>query len=189
MTTRKLPFDDESVKFFYSSHTLEHIPQKYCQHILNEMYRCLVKNGAVRLTMPDFDLVYSAYKNNDEYFYKLYKGENITQKFLQTFATHLKDKLDPEEVRKKFKRMSKEKFADYYTNKIPISSQKQKANNHINWWNFEKARKMLKKAGFRKIYKSREQKSKFMEMRGKSFFGNGFDMTHPSKSLFIEAIK
>ena len=34
---KKFPVKDNSVTFFYSSHTLEHIPQEYCQHILNEI--------------------------------------------------------------------------------------------------------------------------------------------------------
>lgn len=189
MAKNKLPFKNRSVKLFYSSHTLEHIPQKYCQHILDELYRCLIKGGAVRLTMPDFDLVYRAYRKNDEEFFKLYEGDNITQKFFKTFATHLRDKVDANEVRKNLKKMSKEEFAKYYTRKISELTQRRNLSNHTNWWNYQKAERMLKKAGFKRIYESKEQGSKFKLMRGKGWFGDGFDMTHPTKSFFIEAIK
>lgn len=189
LTFNKFPFDDQSVKYFYSSHTLEHIPQKYCQHILDEIYRCLIDKGALRLTMPDFDLLYEGYKNSDEEFYELYRGENIHQKFIGTFATHLKNKKRPSNIKRNFDKMSKNKFADYYIRKVDELSQKKIPNNHINWWNYKKTQRMLKRAGFKKIYRSEEQGSKFSELRGKSWLGHGFDMTHPTKSLFVEAVK
>lgn len=42
---KPFPLSDDSVAFFYSSHTLEHIPQECCQFILNEMFRCLKPGG------------------------------------------------------------------------------------------------------------------------------------------------
>src|SRR6266850_7886653 len=39
------PFLDNSVEFFFSSHTLEHLPQEACQHVLNESFRCLKSGG------------------------------------------------------------------------------------------------------------------------------------------------
>ncbi len=189
MSGKSLPFKNNSVKLFYSSHTLEHIPNEYCQNILNEIFRCLKKKGAVRLTMPDFDLIYRAYRKNNEEFFKLYEGDNITQKFFKTFVTHLRDKVDANEVRKNLKKMSKEEFAEYYTRKIPELTQRRNPGNHTNWWNYQKAERMLKKAGFKRIYESKEQGSKFKLMRGKGWFGDGFDMTHPTKSFFIEVIK
>ena len=56
----KFPFSDNSVYLFYSSHTLEHITDEHCQHIFDEIYRCLRPHGAVRITTPDFDVLYNA---------------------------------------------------------------------------------------------------------------------------------
>ena len=189
-----LPFKTNSVNFFYSSHTLEHIPQEFCQNIFNEFYRCLKKGGAVRLALPDFDKIFEAYRNNEKtifnsVFFKNKQEENY-RKFLDFFATYMKNKVSKNEFDENFRSMKKEEFADYYTFKIPRNNQKIHGGFHINWWNFEKAEKMLKRAGFKEKYRSSSQKSCFLEMRckknGKIF---GFDDTYPEISFFIEALK
>lgn len=183
------PIKDNSVSFFYSSHTLEHIPQECCQHIMNEIFRCLKVGGAVRITVPDFDLAYKAFLSNSIDFFSIYSGGTcIEEKFLEFFATYLKGKVCYKKMKEKLNLLKKETFADYYTGKIPREFQRIFAGNHINWWNYEKLFKMLAEAGFKVIYRSGPQKSRFIEMRG---FGwnSGFDTTHPKISLFIEAIK
>jgi len=44
-SNKPFPFPDNSVCFFYSSHTFEHIPQEFCQYVFNEIYRCLKPGG------------------------------------------------------------------------------------------------------------------------------------------------
>ena len=44
-SSNPFPFFDNTVSLFYLSHVLEHIPQEFCQHILNEIYRCLGRGG------------------------------------------------------------------------------------------------------------------------------------------------
>lgn len=187
-TNKSLPFSDNSVAFFYSAHTLEHIPQEFCKHILDEIYRCLKNGGAIRITMPDFDLAYSAFGKNDIDFFVKYAGENIKKKFLNFFATYMEGKESPEELRKRYNSMEKEEFADFYTQQIPRVSQKISCGNHINWWNYEKLERMLAQAGFKNIYRSSVQGSRFSEMRGVGR-NCGFDSTHPELSLFVEAVK
>ena len=190
MTNKPLPFSDNSVAFFYSAHTLEHIPQEFCQHIFDEIYRCLKNGGAIRITMPDFDLAYSAFGKNDIDFFVKYPGENIEEKFLDYFATYMEDKVSREELRKRYNSMEKEEFADFYTQQIPRDYHFVKIthSNHISWWNYEKLERMLAQAGFKNIYRSTAQRSRFSEMRG---VGRdcGFDSTHPELSLFVEAVK
>lgn len=84
--------------------------------------------------------------------------------------------------------MRQRNFLDYYSNQVPKRSQKLCSNNHINWWNFQKPKKMVLKAGFKIIYPSATQKSKFTEMRSIGW-QTGFDSTHPELSFFVEAIK
>jgi predicted SAM-dependent methyltransferase len=191
----KFPFKDNSVYLFYLSHTIEHIPQKYCQHIFNEIFRCLKSNGAVRFTNPDFDLGYKAYKEKNFEFFRKYKGVDLEEKFSYFFASyHIVDKskeeLDKTKqlLQKNFAEMSKEEFANYYTLEIPLESQIHHAESHISWWNFEKMKTFLITAGFKNIYLSNPQQSKFHEMRG---YGRntGFDSTHPEFSIFVEAVK
>lgn len=179
----KFPLNNNSVDLFFSSHTLEHVPQKYCQFIFNEIYRCLKDDGGVRLTMPDFDLAYNAYKKNNIDFFNMYDG-TIEKRFLRYFASHLMEN-GGDEVRKKIQIMQKEEFANHYTLEVSRELVKKHEHEfHVNWWNFEKAYNMLKKSGFTKIYRSEQRKSKFKEMQS-----NLFDYTYPSFSLYIEAIK
>ncbi len=185
---KPLPFRDKTVKFFFSAHTFEHIPQEHCQHIFNELFRCLEKDGAIRITSPDFDKGYEAYSKKNKNFFVKFPGDNIHQKFLNFFATYFMEKTSKRELEKNFKEMNKNDFADYYTLKVPRDYQKSHGGDHINWWNFEKAKKMLYKAGFRKIFLSKKQQSQFHEMRGRGR-GKGFDSTHPEISFFCEAVK
>lgn len=194
-SNKPFPFSDNSVNLFYSSHTFEHIPSEFCQYIFNEIYRCLKVGGAVRIVTPDFDLAYEAFGKGDIDFFKKYSGQNIEEKFLDFFATYMKDKVSPQDLQKNYKLMSKERFADFYTQQIPRDSQRKAPSNHINWWNYDKMSKMLIKAGFGNVYRSIAQGSRFSEMRsvGSNFaiFASisGFDVTHPELSLFVEAVK
>ncbi len=189
------PLKDDSVQIFYLSHTIEHIPQRYCQHLFNELYRCLKTGGVVRFTNPDFDLGYQAYKRKEIEFFNKYKGNDLDEKFLYFFASHHvveKSESELEAIKKllrtNFASMSKEKFADHYTLQIPEESQERHTESHISWWNYEKMEYFLKTAGFKKIYLSKPQESKFPEMIGTGR-NSGFDSTHPEFSMFVEAIK
>lgn len=181
-------FEDNSISFIYSSHTLEHIPQECISFLFSELYRVLKRKGVIRLTMPDFDKAADAFLNNNKGYFILLQNDTIEEDFLDYFATNLKDKVPTEELRKNFNSMSLEEFGDFYTFQVPREAQKENSGNHINWWNYTKLYNMLKKAGFTNIYRSEANQSKFSEMQnvGKSI---EFDSTHPEISLFVEAVK
>lgn len=186
---KELPFKSNSVDLFYSSHTFEHIPNIYCQHIFNEIYRSLKNNGIVRITLPDFDLYYKSYGRNDKNFYRNFPYREIHKNFLKAFATAKISDVSIKELKKNFKKLSQEEFANFYTNTIDLSTQTMNPSNHINWWTYEKMEKLLIKAGFNKnnIYRSLPQQSLSPHMRGTG--NNGFDIRHTKISLFVEAIK
>lgn len=191
MSNERLPFEDNSVKLFYSEHTFEHIPDEACQHTLDEMYRCLRKGGGVRIVVPDIDLAYRAYANQDiTFFHSIWKRVETLRKescieklFLHYFATYLENKVAPEEVRQNFNKMTKTQFLDFYSKQIDPSLQKKFTGYHINWFDYTKLERMLSHAGFEQIYESTPQGSMFKEMTGKKF-----DI-RPSWSLHVEAIK
>lgn len=185
-TDKKLPFEDNTVSFFYSSHVLEHLPEKSCQHVLKEMYRCLKMGGGVRLTMPDFDKAYNAFAKQKVNYFHINAGKNIYEKFINVFASPLIGKISYDDFKDDFNLLSKENFANKYTREA--LKFKHEFNHHINWWNYKKLKTGLKQAGFKIIYRSLPQKSKFTEMRGKGRY-NGFDSLYPEHSLFVEAIK
>ena len=61
---KPLPIDNEYAEVVYSSHTVEHISNAAAQNIFNEAYRILKPNGYLRMTTPNIDLEYRAYREN-----------------------------------------------------------------------------------------------------------------------------
>ncbi len=193
-----LPFADNSVALLYSSHTLEHIPQRFCPRIFRELHRCLKSGGAVRLTMPDYDKLHDGYRAGRTDFWG--RGASPEECLLNGLAASMVGKIDARTLREKCGMLAKDDFAEYVTGLVPLEVQKKDMSMHCNWWNFEKLRRSLQDAGFSNIYRSAPGESRFAEMRDRgSFFGierlcrmpgiRGFDVAHPDESVFVEAIK
>ena len=201
MSYDRLPFKDNSVAYFYSAHTLEHIPQEFCAHIFSEMHRCLKPGGAVRLSMPDFDILYDAYlRHDEEILFKRYGFDQIEWLFVLAFASGMVGRLTIDELRSDIASLSKEGFADKYTGMVPRETQIANGGNHINWFNFDKLERLFRAAGFVDIVRSTPQGSRFPEMRGDGAFHGlerylslgrilGLDTAHPDRSVFAEAVK
>lgn len=72
-----LPFKDNSVDFIYNEHFLEHLSFNECYKVLLEFYRCLKKDGVVRMALPDLDYIIKKYnqdwKNQDWLSWSRYK--------------------------------------------------------------------------------------------------------------------
>ncbi len=67
---KPIPIDTNSAEVVYSSHTVEHINDQAAQNMFNEIYRILKPNAYFRITTPNIDLEYRAFKENDrDYFY------------------------------------------------------------------------------------------------------------------------
>ncbi len=183
-----MPFDDNSVDFFFSAHTIEHIPQEFCARIFSEMHRCLKPGGAARLMTPDFDRACDAYEAGDEAYFVKYQGDTLEEKLLYYFASYWADKVPAERVREDYRSMARDDFADYYTSRIERQTQRDEVGKHVNWWTFDKLKRMLVTAGFTTVYRSAPQQSRFPEMQGVGR-QTGFDSTHPEISLLVEAVK
>lgn len=54
---KKLPFDNESVDFIYSSHLMEHLRKDETEKVLKECLRVLKRGGVLRLSVPNLELV------------------------------------------------------------------------------------------------------------------------------------
>lgn len=88
--TKGLPFDDDTVKYIYNEHFIEHLYYGEGQEILREFYRVLKKDGILRIATPDLDYILSKYfddwKNQDWLFWPEYqfietKGQMINISF------------------------------------------------------------------------------------------------------------
>lgn len=205
-----LPIEDESARIIYSSHTIEHINDEATQNLFNEAYRILKSGGCFRVTCPNTDLDYRAWRDNDRHFFTFaYKDDNqtagkitLTKPFKEAtigelFLWHIAastSHLHPDgshkqftdyELKKLFSEFSYEDALDYITSHCPLDIQKKYPGNHINWFNPKKIKKMLNKAGFNNIHRSGYAQSFCPPLRNTYYFDN----TKPHFSLYMEAFK
>lgn len=201
-TDGPFPFEDASVDFYYSAHTLEHIPQENCANLLEEVYRTLKPGGAIRLCMPDYDQIRLAADTGDEAYFRkqLSRGMTFEQAVVEQIATECLVHENADAIASDYAILDAAAFADRYCGLASREVQRKMAGYHINWFNFSKLAAMLEVVGFETVYKSTPQGSRFPELRGDggvlatgNCFGTkrmlGIDTTHPEISLFVEAIK
>ncbi len=197
---QSFPIKTETAELVYSSHVVEHLTNKAVQNMFNEAYRILKPNGIFRFSAPDIDLYYEAYKRNDEHFFcwidgysKLINEYSLPQMFLYQFAAQTSklhqttdvQKISNDELEELFASMKYENALDHCTSKCRIDIQYDNLGNHMNWWNERKSTIMLRKAGFKKTFRSGYGQSFSPIFRNSTFF----DTKHPKLSLYIEAIK
>jgi len=201
-TNPRFPLDDGSVFCYYSAHTLEHIPQEFCENVFNEIFRTLKPGGVVRINVPDYDRMRDAVTRQDEDYFRtrLILGLSFEEAVLEQIATERVGQEAPDEVRKAYHEMSSQEFADHYTKLASRKVQIKKAGFHINWFDYEKMATMLQTAGFNQVRRCRPQGSAFPELVGEGgvlTIGDvfevkrmlGIDTTIPEKSLYVEAVK
>ena len=208
---KEFPIEKNSAEIVYSSHTIEHITDEAAQNVFNESFRILKPGGTIRITAPDVDLDYRAYRDNDRnYFYwkdnYSLPGEIIRAKlagpmndlsigeiFLSHFAASTSplylarsdDLINDEQLKSIFSEMDYEDALNYCTSKCPMEIQKSNSGNHINWWNENKMFRMLREAGFKKIFHSGHGQSFLPPLRNLTYF----DSTYYKASVYVEAIK
>jgi len=59
--TRRLPFDDDTVDYIFTSHMLEHLTQRKAIRVLAECYRTLKPGGVLRVVLPDLGFFIDEY--------------------------------------------------------------------------------------------------------------------------------
>ncbi len=191
---KKLPVKSNSAEIVYSAHTVEHITNEASQNLFNEAYRILKPGGIFRFSTPDIDLSFRAYLAGDRAFFYWNKNHvSIGQVFLFQFASQFStihqdgatNKPTDEELARLFRRYNYENILSKYTKKCDLKIQYENLGNHINWWNENKAKMMLKKAGFQEIFLSGYGQSFSPILRNTDLFDN----THPKISLFMEVRK
>lgn len=62
--TKGLPFSDNSSKFIFNEHFIEHITYEEGEKVLKDFYRILEKGGILRIATPDLDYIIDKYNNN-----------------------------------------------------------------------------------------------------------------------------
>lgn len=60
--TKSLPFDNNSIDYIYSSHTLEHLYLNQAKNLLTECLRVLKPAGIIRIVVPDIKTFINEYR-------------------------------------------------------------------------------------------------------------------------------
>jgi len=190
-STKPLPLKSNSICCFYSSHCLEHIPEKFHGHIASEISRCLIPGGGIRITTPDFDKGYSAIKSaNKDFFYPYLcePGGDIYQAFIGYFCRdYLKDKRDTVDIKAALESKTKEEFIDWVSVDVP-EDYIEKNQDHVAVINFDRLKILFENAGLENVEYKNPEESGFHEMTGRGFAWV-FNDRFPEGSLFVEATK
>lgn len=193
-----LPLEANTLDIAYTSHVIEHVSDIDVLYMFKEVWRCLKPGGIFRITCPDIDLEYEAYRRGDSSFWRWKNAygtynRSAEQNFLDHFATIFTEthpdtatrKFSDKEIRDVFDQYSKEDALNYFTNKIPPLIAKTYPGDHVNWFNKNKLTSMLIEANFKTIIDSRYGQSVSPLLRNTSIFDN----TVPELSLYLECVK
>ncbi len=181
------PIVNNVVEKIFSSHCIEHIEDHHLEFMLKELYRVMKPDGIMRLSCPDADLAFEAYKNNDPGWFNgicTKNGDPIGAKLLNTFVSYEAGTGGPQvpekEIKEKFDTLEKDEFIKWVLSHVDRS---RPYIAHINAIYYEKLEKMLKDAGFVDIEKSSFNNSRDEELRSTEFD------KHKLASLFVECYK
>ena len=194
LSVQPIPVESNSAELVYSVLCIEHITDEAALFMLKEAGRMLKKGGTIRVVVPNVNLDYRAFCNNDAYFFSWApRTVSIEQGFLTHFAAHTSSRfkensspmISDAEFRNLFKTMTFDDAMNYCTSKCRVEIQKENRGCHINWWTPDKLTRFLTEAGFRSIALSAAGQSASPALRNNYFFDNKFIQF----MLFLEAIK
>ena len=192
-----IQFDDDSVDVIYCSHVIEHIENIYIKKMFQECFRILKRGGVFRIACPDAEFLYEISKLDTDYWNFMYhwtkkfcKNQNSIRNVDYLVANIAAPKMlqyihsiNNEDYMIHFETMSMYHFFEYLTQDLEF--RKEFPGDHINYWTFEKAKKMLMDTGFDTVIRSKWGCSCSREMRNTVLFDN----TRSNLSLYVDIIK
>lgn len=209
---KPLPVDTGSAYLAYTSHCIEHLRDDSVRELFSEVHRILRNGGVFRISAPDIELCYRAYRRgDDDFFYWFAQHYNdpvaarreglalpegapsAAQIFLFAFASSMSElhaeggpeRISDRELKRLFDERGLEGALDAICAKCPLEVQKKYPWNHINWWTKDKTIRYLRQAGFEDVSVSAYGQSLAPPLRDTRFF----DSTQPRVSFYVEAVK
>lgn len=204
---KPLPVEDETAELCYCSHTVEHLQDKHVDHLLAEATRILKPGGVLRVTCPNMQAYYLAWKRRDVFFYYhydyivpfgeetgSYTKDTMSKWLVNEMATQLVQSVKPghaprytdaKELDDILSGGPMEEVFDRLCSEVDFSLQRIVPGHHVNWWTNEKLCKAMKRAGFSETMVSVAGGSVAPAMRDRQYF----DKQNPTFSIFVDAIK
>lgn len=208
---KPLPIESNSAELVFSQYTIEHITNEAAENFFKEAYRVLKPGGVLRIVVPNAELDYIAYQNNDISYFdwipmmsrkevyedlglkKPLNSTSFEQVMLVHFAANTStlhvggnpSRISDDEFKEVMRSLPKQDAFDYCTGKCSVDVQRQFRRNHINWWNHEKLNVALKKSGFPQSHILAPGQSSIQVFRNQRCFDNLWNYV----ALFVEAVK
>lgn len=202
---KPLPVKTASAELVYCSHTVEHLLDEHIDWMLSEACRILKPGGIARITTPNIQLYYEAYKREDLFFNYHYEHftpleghgndkDALAWWLVNEFATQLVQVVSPghsphfksaSEVRAILDTMPMNEALAKIASLLDFKVQQKTPGNHVNWWTNDKLVAALERAGFSRVVISLAGGSISPAMRDTAFF----DTVNPTSSLFVEGVK
>ena len=105
-TTDPLPLEDNVITKAFCSHCIEHIEDHHLENLLKELYRCMKSGAIFRVSCPDAQLAFDAYRYGDTEWFEWMKNTNIGAMLVNTFVSYESATggpiVDDETVKEKF---------------------------------------------------------------------------------------
>jgi SAM-dependent methyltransferase len=196
-----LSTESDSIELGYCCHTTEHLTDKQNRFMFREVHRVLKPGGVFRVTCPNIELYYQAYKRRDRFVYQHYgviepleSANGLSRWFVNEIASQLVQRLgdipprletDQRAIDEPLETLSLEAACDHFTSMVDYEIQRKFPGNHINWWTNEKMCRELKAAGFSETIVSIPGACISAAMRDRTFF----DIVQPTFSLYVDAVK
>ncbi len=184
-----LPIQDGAMKLVYTSHLLEHLTDAEVRFLLGDAFRCVEPGAFIRVTLPDFDLGFAAYRAGWRTFFTsvadyapIDTGQSVGWFFLDMYAGNLP--VEDGDLARLFSDMEPEVAMDVLRRRIEETDLADYAG-HVNWFNCDRISRFLAEAGFVDVERSAFGQSRALVLRDTSYF----DATAPEVSVFVEARK
>ncbi|MBI96452.1 hypothetical protein CL656_04845 [bacterium] len=204
--SNQLPIKADSALMIYSSHVIEHLPDKNVIELIKSSFNSLKKGGIIRITTgPNAETDFNALKRKDKKWWYFYNDNpfnclpdpkekiSLYDYWLLHFASP-RSVYSPTPSNKKYSGFEiKDLLAKYsndriYLQNIFTDSLEFNINypgNHLSWWSPKKLMKILIETGFSSASSCAFGQSSNYLFRDTRYFDN----TYPQISMYVEAIK
>lgn len=196
LSGKPLPIQDNVAALVHTRFTIASITDELAAKLFSDVHRILKSKGIFRISTPNIDLDYMAFKNNDmEFFFWRQWFDSCTLE--EAFLWHVNAQATPRhqdgnpvrltdaEFRTLMETKRKEDALNYCTSICSVEKHKKCRQDHINWWNPEKLERFLRNAGFNIVYISSKLQSASPVMRNEVYFDN-YDNNFV---FYMEAVK
>ncbi|MDA7677009.1 phytanoyl-CoA dioxygenase family protein [bacterium] len=188
-----LPYQSDSIQALYSSHCIHFLTLDECFKHLQEVFRITIPGGHYRIAVPSINLLFQNYDSRNLYFFNwmrnksIYKYDSWFRMIVRSFAGMVVDQFSDSELLSMYKSKKHVDFIDYFNG---LSNQCTDKHKHLPFvsksgYYYELIEHQLRKVGFSQVIQSNQFHSNFKLFRNKYIF----DMSRPTFSMYIEAVK